>query len=316
MFELSDRDGLRFTETEPNYHDPRSYPTVRPPTAIRESNEPRDVPTARAVLGGADGGAGAYGFLRQVSLHGGLAREVDATLAVDLDDHDHDLVTDRHDVLDARHVVVGELADPDEALLAGQDLDERAEAHDPGDLAEVQGPDLDLAGQALDPLDRLARVLATHRGDLDGPVVLDVDLGLGFLLDLADHGTALADDLADLLGVDLDRDDPRGEVAHRLARLRQDRRHLLEDLEAGRQGLLEAVADDRLVDAPDLDVHLEGGDALAGAGDLEVHVADGILLAEDVSQDDEPAVGLADEAHRRTGNRCRDRHAGVHEGEG
>ena len=49
-------------------------------------------------------------------------------------------------------------------------------------------------------------------------------------------------------------------------------------------GLLEAGADDGLADAPDLDVHLEGGDALGRAGDLEVHVTEGILLAEDVGQ--------------------------------
>ena len=54
------------------------------------------------------------------------------------------------------HVVVGQLADADEALLAGQDLDEGAEAHDAGDLAQVQRADLDLAGERLDPLDRLA----------------------------------------------------------------------------------------------------------------------------------------------------------------
>ena len=91
-------------------------------------------------------------FLGEVALHGRLAREVDAALAIDLDHDDHHLVADGHDVLDGRHVVVGELADADEAFLARQDLDECAEAHDPGDLAEVQRADLDLAGQALDPV--------------------------------------------------------------------------------------------------------------------------------------------------------------------
>ena len=55
---------------------------------------------------------------------------------------------------------------------------------------------------------------------------------------------------------------------------------------------------------------------VAGAGHLEVHVAEGILLAEDVGQDREAAVGLADMrpiAAPATGGL--DRHAGVHEGE-
>jgi hypothetical protein len=138
--------------------------------------------------------------------------------------------------------------------------------------------------------------------DLDGPIVFDVDLGRGLFLDLADHRSTLADDLADLLGVDLDRGDARREVAHVRAGLGHDRGHLVEDLEAGRQGLLETVADDRLVDALDLDVHLQGGDAVPRAGHLEVHVTDRVLLAEDVGQDHEPAVRLADQAHRRAGD--------------
>ena len=58
--------------------------------------------------------------------------------------------------------------------------------------------------------------------------------------------------------------------------------------------LLETLADDRLADALDLDVHLQRRDALAGAGHLEVHVAEGVFLAEDVRQDDELAVRLGD----------------------
>ena len=39
--------------------------------------------------------------------------------------------------------------------------------------------------------------------------------------------------------------------------------HLVEDEQAGGERLLEALADDPLVDALDLDVHLQGGDALS-----------------------------------------------------
>ena len=93
-----------------------------------------------------------------VPLHGGLAAEVDATLAVDLDDHDHDLVADLDHVLDGRDMVVSQLADANEAFLARQDLDEGAEAHDAGDLAQVEPADLDLLGDRLDPLDGLGRL--------------------------------------------------------------------------------------------------------------------------------------------------------------
>src|SRR4029078_12316990 len=62
------------------------------------------------------------GVLGEVALHRGLARQVYATLAVDLGHDDHHLVADGHHVLDGRHVVVGELADADQAFLATQDL--------------------------------------------------------------------------------------------------------------------------------------------------------------------------------------------------
>ncbi len=64
---------------------------------------------------------------------------------------------------------------------------------------------------------------------------------------------------------------------------------LVEDEEARRVGLGETGADDVLVDALHLDVHLEGRDALRGAGDLEVHVTEEVLLAEDVGEDGEAA---------------------------
>src|SRR5450759_268859 len=251
----------------------------------------------------------------QVALHGRLAREVDPALAVDLDHHNHDLVADRDNVLDGRDVVVGQLADPDQTFLAGKDLDEAAEAHDPGYFAQVEPADLDLASQRLDPLDRLARVLTRHCCDLDRAVVLDVDLGAGFLLDLADHGATLADDVADLLGVDLDGDDARRVVAHLRAAGRDDRVHLVEDCHPRGVGLLQTLANDRFADALDLDVHLECRYALAGAGHLEVHVAEGILFAENVGQDNEATVRLTDETHRRATNGGFDRHARIHEGE-
>ena len=76
-----------------------------------------------------------------------------------------------------------------------------------------------------------------------------------------------------------------------VARLGHDLDHLVEDRHARRVRLAQALADDRLVDALDLDVHLQGGDAVARAGHLEVHVAEGILLAEDVGQDRERPSG-------------------------
>ena len=68
-------------------------------------------------------------------------------------------------------------------------------------------------------------------------------------------------------------------------------------------GPMQGLANDVVVDAFDLDVELDRGDAVAGAAYLEVHVAEVIFLAEDVGQEDDrspsftrptemPATGL------------------------
>ena len=107
---------------------------------------------ARAVAGAAPRGraAGAAvaargtiagGVARRVGIglaalgQGRLPRELDAVLVVDGDHLDEHRVADPADVGHAADVAVGQLADVDQAVLAGQDLDERAEVLDRRDAA-------------------------------------------------------------------------------------------------------------------------------------------------------------------------------------
>ena len=69
---------------------------------------------------------------------------------------------------------------------------------------------------------------------------------------------------------------------------------------------------DFLVDAFDLDVHLQRGDAIGGTGYLEVHVAEVVLVTEDVTQHGK-TVAFLDQAHGDTRHRRLDRHTGVHQ---
>src|SRR4029077_9866903 len=192
---------------------------------------------------------------RHVPLHRRPPAQVDAAHAMDLGDDDHQLVADRDDILHAWNAIVGELADVHQPLLAGQDLDECAEVHDPGHLAEVLLANLDVAGQALDPADRLLRRLARGGGDLDGPVVLDVDLGPRLGGDLPDHLAAGTDHVADLVDRDLHGVDAR-RVWRQLAAAGADHGgHLVENEEARTPSLLERVTHDLRCDARNLDVH-------------------------------------------------------------
>ena len=105
-----------------------------------------------------------------------------------------------------------------------------------------------------------------------------------------------ADDLADLVGVDLHLDHLRRGLGQLLARLCQSLEHdLVEDLQAGLTGDGEGVLHDLVLETVVLEVHLDGGDALAGAGHLEVHLAVEVFHALDVDEGGE-VVAVLDQA--------------------
>src|SRR5438270_91366 len=136
-------------------------------------------------------------------------REVHSTHPVDLGDLDRYGVADVHDVLDPVLSIGRELADPDQDFLPGQILDEGADSHDSGDLALVDLANLGLLGEPFDHRSRLFTALRLCAGDAHGAVVLELDGRAGLGLDLADHLAAWTDDLAHLVGRDLDRLDAR-----------------------------------------------------------------------------------------------------------
>ena len=127
---------------------------------------------------------------------------------------------------------------------------------DPADL-DAFGHGHDLVAGGLGP-----RGLRAGKGH--DAVVFDVDLGAGLFLQAADRLAAGADDQADLLGIDLDLDQPRGIGRDLLARPLDRPQHGSQDLEPGLVGLLERLADDLLADALDLEVKLDARDARAG----------------------------------------------------
>ncbi len=149
---------------------------------------------------------------------------------VDLDDLDRDgVATADHvfDLVDA--LAVAELGDVDEAVDALLQLDERAEVGRLDHLAGDDVADLDVLGHRQDALGDGLAGLHVGRGDVDGAVVLDVDLDAELLAETLDGLAALADDEADLVGVDLDREDARRVLRQLGARLGQHGEHLVED---------------------------------------------------------------------------------------
>src|SRR5262249_45352976 len=144
-----------------------------------------------------------------------------------------------------------------------------------------------------------------------GAIIFDIDGGAGLFGDRADGDATLADDVADLVRVNLDRRDARRELRHLGARLLDDLVHRFKNVQTAGQRLIERDLHDLAGNAGDLDVHLQRGDALGRTGDLEVHVAEVIFVAEDIGQHG-PAIAFFDQTHRHTGNLTLGRHAGIH----
>ena len=151
--------------------------------------------------------------------------------------------------------------------------------------------------------------------DEDRAVLLDVDLDVVVGLERADRLAALADHHADVLGVDLDRRDPRRVAGELGARLADRLEHPVEDRDRARRF---ACASARSMISRETPVILmsiwSAVIPVARPRDLEVHVAEVILGALDVGEDD-VVVALLHEAHRDARDRRLDRHAGVHQRE-
>src|SRR6185369_4821161 len=214
-------------------------------------------------------------------------------------------------VLDA---LIGDLRDVHQAIAARQNRHEGAEIHQTRDAAFIDTAHFHVGGDQFDAAQRLATRGTLHGGDLHGAIILDVDGGARLFGDLTDHCTTLADDIADLLRVDLDGDDRRRPLAHLRARRRDHLVHLAEDVQAAFMGLVQRHLHDFRRDAVDLDVHLQRGDARGGTGYLEIHVAEMIFIAKDVGDDLETAT-FKHHAHGHTRHRRLDGYARIHQRE-
>ena len=112
--------------------------------------------------------------------------------------------------------------------------------------------------------------------------------------------------------MDLQGHQARSVLGHLAAGFLEHLVHFAEDEVATLFGLAEGNLHDLLVDAFDLDVHLQGGDAFFGTGHLEVHVTQVVFVTQDIGQHGK-TVAFLDQAHGDSGDRRLDRNAGVHQ---
>src|SRR5580698_10525685 len=162
---------------------------------------------------------------RGLALHDLDRNQRQLAAVLDLADLNLDLVANLDDIV---HVVdpgaalqLADLGDVEQTVLARQQRDERAKRGRLHHGAEEALPDLRnvRVGDGIDSGPGRLGGRSVRRADVDGAIVLDRDVGAGRLLDRVDHLALRADDLADLVNRNLDRDDARRELAHLAGRV-------------------------------------------------------------------------------------------------
>src|SRR5207249_7257559 len=127
----------------------------------------------------------------------GFAAEANL-VALDGNHLDLNLVAFLELLADVRDAVFGHFADVEQAVRAGENLDEGAEIRQPDHFPEVGLAELRFGHQVPNYLQRLVGGFLFGGGDVHAPVVLDVALDAGLLDDAADRFAARPDQLADL----------------------------------------------------------------------------------------------------------------------
>ena len=267
-----------------------------------------------AALDATLGAAGRLGsHLGPLFLQNRFARQADA-IAFDRQHLDQHLIAFLQFVADILDAVLGNFGDVQQAVGAGENLHESAEVGQTRDLSEISLAHLGRRRNLADHLQRPGSGCAIARRNQHLAGVVDVDLDAGGLDNSADDLPARTDEVADLVGRDLQGIEARRVLGNLGARFAEHRVHLVEDEQTSALGLLQGLAHDLGRDSLDLDIHLQRGNANSGAGNLEVHVAIVVFGAGDVGENG-VLIAFLHQPHGDPGDGSAQRNAGVHHAE-
>ena len=135
-------------------------------------------------------------------------------------------------------------ADMTQAVPAGQDLDEGAKVLDGGDFTLVNAANLHFFGDGFHPTLGSFGPLGVGMGNVDGTVVLDLDLGARAFLDPLDVLAARPNEQTDLLGIDPGGEQPGSVGGNLVLGFAQGGEHDTKDFSTGNTGLFQGFLDD------------------------------------------------------------------------
>src|SRR5262249_22649424 len=145
---------------------------------------------------------------------------------------DENLVAKLQLIANVANAMLGDLADVQQAVGAGEELDEGAELGETHNFTEVGLADLGGGCNFADHGQSGIAAGAASREDVHGAVFHDVDLHAGLLDDGLDFLSARTDEVSDLVGRNVQLVEPRRVGRNRFARGAQSLPHDVEDFES------------------------------------------------------------------------------------
>src|SRR5690554_5347201 len=215
-------------------------------------------------------------------------------------------------VSDFLNALLRDLRNMQQTFSAWHDFYECTEVHYTSDTAVVDLAHFRLSDNAFNASHRILCCFAGSAVDLDGAIIIDIDVGASRFGQGTNGRTALTNNVTDLLGVDLDGQQRRRIFAQLITGLRHGLGHFTKNMQTAFTGLVQRRLHDFFVNAFDLDIHLQRGDAISGTGHFKVHVAQVIFIAKNVGENGK-ALAFLDQTHSNTSNWCFNRYASIHQ---
>src|SRR5258708_5630212 len=136
------------------------------------------------------------------------------------------------------HAMLGDFADVQKAVGAGENLHESAELGQAHHFAQISLANFRHGGEVVDHLNGFLRGRSVARSHVDFAGVVYVDLDAGLVNDAADHLAARTNQVADFICRNLQGVNARREVGDILASAGDGLLHLVENVQASAAGLL------------------------------------------------------------------------------
>jgi hypothetical protein len=150
-------------------------------------------------------GAGGFGLPLLVAQHS-LPRELDF-VAVLADALDEDLLPFFQFVTHVLDTAIGNLGNVQQTVCSGKDFNKRPKVHNSVYRAEISLADLGFRRETSDTIDRRLSSGGTRGRNRDSAIVRNVDLGPRLFNQRSNNLAAWSNDVANLVGIDLDLDD-------------------------------------------------------------------------------------------------------------